>query len=155
MSERKEVSVNPAVAAKKVPGLHIGEQTAEVLYVIYNDGTSGYRCVVCQKEYDTFGSCWAHKTHHTRDPLSYKWKSHGSGKGKNSLQATVEQVLTQNMSTLAEELVELLTARTSPQLAMFADQVGDLKAKLDEERKARIKAERDLNKIRKLFNPSN
>lgn len=154
MTERAAVSVAPAIAPKKYPGAQAGEPVPVILHVRYSDGSEQFRCIVCNKEFDTFGSCWAHKTHHTRDPLSYQHQRFGSiasKRGQATLQGAIEAILIKAIPDIANNIAEAIAGDTTPQLAALIEQNADLRERLDEERKARQKIERDLSKIRKLF----
>jgi hypothetical protein len=153
MTERAEVTTVPAKAPIKVPGLRVGETTDLVLFVLYDNGDQRFRCVQCSKEYETFGSCWAHHTHHSRTRSSYQWDRTGkrTSKGKAVLQDMISAVVTRQADVIAAEIVEIIHSDLNSSITSMSEEVASLKQRLDEERTARIKAERDLNKIRNLF----
>ena len=154
MTERAEVTAVPATASSKVPGLAVGETTDLVLLVVYNDGSQPYRCSTCGKEYDTFNSCYAHQTHHTRTADSYKWdrsKAKPRGNGKPVLQDVIAAKIAQHAATIAAEIVDAIHGDLNSSLTSMSAEMASLRERLAEERSARQKAEKDLNRIRNLF----
>lgn len=154
MSERQVVSIQPAVADSSGPGIRPGDQTANVLFVIYSDGSNGYRCLVCEKEFDKFSSCYAHWTHHNRTKESYQWDrkaARNKSRPSPTRHDAIVAVLIDNSHDLAWDIENMIAETSDVLVSSLYEQIDTLKAKLDEERKARTKAEKDLNRIRNLF----
>jgi hypothetical protein len=156
MSEREVVSVVSAVSPVKVPGLHKGEQSDRVNLVTYSDGTLAYACSICNKEYEKFGSVWAHYPHHNRDKASYQHAARNNG-GYNkkdplqSMQRLIKNSLDEYIIDISNDLAAVLVGSSESATVKLQQEIDDLRVKHAQERALRIKAEKDLAKIRNLF----
>lgn len=157
MSEREAVSVVPALSPFKGPGIKQGAPSDKIFLVTYSDGSLAYRCVTCAKEFPTFNGAWGHITHHGRTKESYLHDGRSlprKRKPKDPLIA-MQQIIKKELDTYIIDLSNDLAAAligTSESASLKAQQeIDDLRIKLAEEHALRVKAEKDLAKIKNLF----
>lgn len=157
MSERKELTVENAISPKKMFGMNAGEKTYHIYYVVWSEGQPSYRCALCGKDFDRFESAIAHYSHHGRTKESYIHAGTASGrtraqKSVPTLEQKIREMLIANTLDLATDLADLMNVPAKPEeIQKLSDRIDALQEKLSAERKARLKAERDLEKIHKLF----
>lgn len=107
-------------------GPHKGKETTTVLAVLYEDGSTGYRCGECSYTADTFGSVFAHRSGHTvRAP-------------RGDVVRTKEDIVA--------DIVAMLGALLTPD-----EDAAALKQELANERAARKTAEKKLSTLRSLL----
>lgn len=117
-------------------GARAGSKTSLILEVKYSDGSVMYRCSTCGKEFPKWTSTFAHRSSHS-ETKSATWTHKREEKSLRSKLVLI--------GTLVDEVLSLLESGASP------SEIDTLNAILDEERKARKKAETDLRRIRSLL----
>lgn len=111
-----------------------GTATKTILEVLYSDGSIVYRCVTCEKEYETFGSCMAHRSSHTPRKTTVK-----SPEPKS------------RVAEALEILSEAVTTDLRAENRRLQAQVTRLQRKVKDERAARRAAEKKVTQITKIF----
>lgn len=155
MSEREVASVVPALSPFKGPGIAKGEPSDKIYLVTYTDGSVAYRCVTCSKEFPTFHGTWGHITHHGRTPESYKHDGRSLPKSKkintSTIESIVKRILTESINDTAKDVSDALTGVSESAVTELQQELDSIRAKYDEERGRRVRAEKDLAKIKNLF----
>lgn len=111
-----------------------GIATKTILEVLYSDGSVAYRCITCEKEYETFGSCMAHRSSHTPRKTTAK-----SPEPKN------------RVAKALEILSEAATTDLRAENRRLQAQINRLQRKIKEERTARRAAEKKVTQITAIF----
>lgn len=134
-------------------GKRKGQPTNLIHEVTYSDGSVMFRCSTCGKEWAKWNSVFAHRASHSPNRAA----GLASSSAKNRAHALARQRVRKAEALLAaaQDLASDIIGNPDGEVPnVILGELAELRDALEEERKARKKAEGDLKKIRSLLTPA-
>ena len=127
-------------------GVNAGAKTSTILEVLYEDGTVAYTCADCGKAFESATSVFAHRTAH--GPARAKAKRTAAAK-----KAKTTKPRAASPATLEARVAALIADSADERVGTLERKVATLETLLQQEKRARQHAERDLARVRAILTP--